>query len=84
MDGNTWARLNRSVSELVPTVVEVMGGAFPELKRSPQRVIDIVRDEEESFLRTLDRGLKLFNDAAGRVREKRRRDAKRRRCIQIA
>jgi len=55
--------------DLVPTVVEVMGGAFPELKRNPQRVIDVVREEERSFLATLDRGLKLFNDAAIRVRK---------------
>src|SRR5262245_1808430 len=55
--------------DLVPTVVEVMGGAFPELKRHPQRVIDIVREEEKSFLATLDRGLKLFTDAAARVRK---------------
>jgi alanyl-tRNA synthetase len=54
--------------DLVPAVVEIMGGAFPELKRSPQRVIDIIREEEDSFLRTLDRGLKLFNDAADKVR----------------
>lgn len=53
--------------DLVPTVVELMGGAFPELKRNPQRVIDVVREEEKSFLATLDRGLKLFNDAAARV-----------------
>jgi alanyl-tRNA synthetase len=55
--------------DLVPAVVEVMGGVFPELKRNPQRVIDVVRDEEESFLRTLDRGLKLFNEAAAKVRK---------------
>src|SRR5436190_525512 len=42
--------------ELVPIVVEVMGGAFPELKGNPQRVINIVREEEKSFLATLDRG----------------------------
>jgi alanyl-tRNA synthetase len=55
--------------DLVPTVVEIMGGSFPELKRNPQRVIDVVREEEKSFLATLDRGLKLFNDAAARVRK---------------
>jgi alanyl-tRNA synthetase len=55
--------------DLVPSVVEAMGGPFPELKRNPQRVIDIVREEEKSFLATLDRGLKLFNDAAARVRK---------------
>src|SRR5262249_6739010 len=53
--------------DLVPTVVEIMGGVFPELTRNPQRVIDVVREEEKSFLATLDRGLKLFNDAAARV-----------------
>jgi alanyl-tRNA synthetase len=67
-----WQHLATSkpfLCDLVPAVVEVMGGAFPELKRSPQRVIDIIRDEEESFLRNLDRGLKLFNDAAAKVRK---------------
>ncbi|HTK77502.1 MAG TPA: alanine--tRNA ligase [Gemmataceae bacterium] len=57
------------VCDLVATVVEVMGGAFPELKRNPQRVIDVIREEEKSFLATLDRGLKLFNDAANLVRK---------------
>jgi alanyl-tRNA synthetase len=60
---------NPFLCELVPIVVEVMAGAFPELKRAPQRVIDLVREEEAGFLRTLERGLKLFNDAADRVRK---------------
>lgn len=51
-------------SRLVPVVVEHMGEAFPELKRDPQRVIDLIYDEEESFGRTLDRGIKLFEEAA--------------------
>jgi alanyl-tRNA synthetase len=46
--------------KLVPTVVETMGEAFPELKKNPQNVIDIIKDEEESFGRTLDRGIALF------------------------
>ena len=41
-----------------------MGGAFPELKKNPQRVMDLIRDEEVSFGKTLDRGIKLFEDAA--------------------
>ncbi len=55
--------------ELVPTVVEAMGGAFPELKKNPQRVIDIVRAEEESFVRTLDRGIRHFQDASARAQK---------------
>src|SRR5690606_35082978 len=54
------------LAELVPTVVEHMGGAFPELRANPQRVMDVIRDEEESFGRTLDRGIAMFGDAASR------------------
>ncbi|MGL6094946.1 MAG: alanine--tRNA ligase-related protein, partial [Fimbriiglobus sp.] len=45
---------------LVNVVVEQMGGAFPELKRDPQKVRSAIYDEEVGFLRTLDRGIKLF------------------------
>ncbi len=52
--------------ELAPTVVEMMGGFFPELTKNPQRVIDVLREEEESFGRTLDRGIELFHQAGSR------------------
>jgi alanyl-tRNA synthetase len=55
--------------ELVPCVVQVMQHAFPELGRDPGRVADLIRADEESFIRTLDRGIKLFGDAADRARE---------------
>ena len=50
--------------KLVPVVVEAMGEAFPELKANPGRVVELVKDEEEGFGRTLDRGINLFDDAA--------------------
>ena len=55
--------------ELVPTVVEVMGSAFPELKANlgvilTQRILE----EEKSFLRTLDRGIRLFQEVAAKAR----------------
>ncbi len=55
--------------KIVNVVVDQMGSAFPELKRDPQRVRSIIFEEEQSFLRTLDRGLKLFNSAAKEARE---------------
>jgi alanyl-tRNA synthetase len=55
---------------LVPVVVEAMGGAFPELKTDPRRVAEIIKDEEVSFGRTLDRGIALFGEAAERARGK--------------
>jgi len=55
---------------LVPVVVEAMGGAFPELKKDPHRVVEIIKDEEVSFGRTLERGIELFAEAAERGRGK--------------
>ena len=49
---------------LVDAVVEHMGEAFPELREKPERVTAIIRDEEESFGKTLDRGIQLFEQAA--------------------
>jgi alanyl-tRNA synthetase len=57
------------LAELVPHVVQVMQHAFPELAHKPGRVADLIRADEESFIRTLDRGIKLFGDAAERARE---------------
>jgi alanyl-tRNA synthetase len=54
--------------ELVPTVVEVMGHVFPELRRDPGRVVNLIHEEEVSFIKTLDRGIHLFQEAADRAR----------------
>jgi alanyl-tRNA synthetase len=51
-------------SDLVPTVVQHFGDAFPELRKNPEKVQAILREEEESFGRTLDRGIKLFDEVA--------------------
>ena len=39
---------------LVPTIVETMGGFFGELKDRSTYVIETIKTEEESFMRTLD------------------------------
>ncbi len=60
------------IHRLVPVVVETMGGMFPELKKNPQHVIDIIKDEELSFIKTLDRGIQLFQEAAAEAEYKAR------------
>jgi alanyl-tRNA synthetase len=55
------------LTKLVPTVVELMGKAFPELRGRQQYVIETIASEEESFGRTLDRGLELFGKQADRL-----------------
>ncbi|MGH7213923.1 MAG: alanine--tRNA ligase, partial [Tepidisphaeraceae bacterium] len=53
---------------LVPIVVDTMGDAFPELKKNPKHVAELVEGEEVSFGRTLDRGIELFENAAERAK----------------
>jgi alanyl-tRNA synthetase len=52
------------IHTLVPVVVETMGDVFPELKKNPTGVAEIIRDEEISFGKTIDRGISLFEEAA--------------------
>jgi alanyl-tRNA synthetase len=51
--------------QLVAPVVESLGSVFPELHTQRVMVERAIRAEEESFGRTLDRGLQIFNKAAG-------------------
>ena len=48
------------LTKLVPTIVELMGEAFPEIHARRKVVTDALAEEEESFGRTLDRGISLF------------------------
>jgi alanyl-tRNA synthetase len=50
--------------QLVPAVVESLGPVFPELIERQEIVRRVIRSEEESFGRTLDRGLQIFTRAA--------------------
>jgi alanyl-tRNA synthetase len=50
--------------KLVPALVGHMGGAYPELKTNPARVQDIIKGEEADFLKTIGRGLALYQKAA--------------------
>ena len=54
-------------ASLVPVLVDQMAPAFPELARDPRRVAEIIKDEELSFARTLDRGIVQFDEAAVRA-----------------
>jgi alanyl-tRNA synthetase len=54
--------------KLVPAVVSHFGGAFPELKTAPDKVAVTILDEEKGFLRTIERGLKLYEEAATRAK----------------
>ena len=48
---------------LLPTLVYEMGDAFPELKAQQELISRVMKEEEDSFLRTLERGINLLNGA---------------------
>ncbi len=52
---------------LVPTLVAEMGLAYPELGRAEALVQEVLKLEETSFRRTLERGLRLLEEETGRL-----------------
>ena len=55
--------------KLVPIVVDLMGDVFPEVAERGRHVTDTIREEEESFGRTLDRGIELFRRQADELKQ---------------
>ena len=47
---------------LIPQLVSDMGEAYPELGRQQKLIESVIREEEMSFLKTLDRGIRLMDD----------------------
>ena len=56
--------------KLVPTLVHEMGDAFPELKAQQQLITKVIKEEEDSFLRTLDKGISLLDKAMEEMKSK--------------
>jgi len=46
---------------LIPALIETMGEAYPELVQQQTLIEKVMKEEEESFLRTLDTGIKLLD-----------------------
>ena len=47
---------------LVPNLVAQMGDAFPELRKQNELIVRVIKEEEEAFLRTLDKGIRLMDN----------------------
>ena len=54
--------------KLLPVLVDEMGDAFPELKAQQTLIGKVIKEEEDSFLRTLDKGIALLDKAMEEMR----------------
>jgi len=55
---------------LVKVLTETMGNAFPELRDQHQLIENVVKEEENSFLKTLDQGLVLLDNVVSKTKGK--------------
>ena len=58
------------IFRLVDVLTKKMGTAFPELKSQKQLIENVIKEEETSFLRTLDQGLILLDEIISSAKEK--------------
>ncbi|XP_074604783.1 alanine--tRNA ligase, cytoplasmic [Brevipalpus obovatus] len=55
-------------ASLIPVVVSILGDFFPEMKKDPQNLVDIINDEEQKFLGKLSEGRKLLEKTVSKLK----------------
>ena len=58
------------IHRLLPVFIGEMGGAYPELVAQRELIGRVMKEEEDSFLRTLDKGITLLNAAMEETKAK--------------
>lgn len=56
--------------KLIPALIETMGDAYPELEKQKTLIEKVIHEEEESFLRTLETGIRLLDKQIADTRAK--------------
>ncbi len=54
---------------LVPQLISDMGEAYPEIAKQQTLIENVIREEENAFLKTLDRGIKLMDECMEAAKE---------------
>ncbi len=57
------------IYRLIPTLVAEMGASYPELPGQQQLISRVMKEEEDAFLRTLDKGISLLNGEMEKMKE---------------
>ncbi|HDP54832.1 MAG TPA: alanine--tRNA ligase [Bacteroidetes bacterium] len=58
------------INSLVPMLVKQMGAWFPELKSQQELIVKVIHEEETSFLRTLETGIRLLDNLMDQAKKK--------------
>ncbi|AKK03254.1 alanine--tRNA ligase [Corynebacterium epidermidicanis] len=57
-----------TMAQFMNTIMDTMTPSYPEIAGSRERILNVAINEEKAFLRTLESGTKLFDDAAAAVK----------------
>lgn len=57
------------INKLIPTLVSQMGQSFPELSAQKDLIIKVIFEEEHSFLRTLETGIRMLDSIMYQVKK---------------
>jgi alanyl-tRNA synthetase len=58
------------IYKLTPVVVEIMGESYPEVKERIKHIMEVIKSEEISFNKTLDRGIEIFEGISEKVKSR--------------
>ena len=56
------------IYRLLPVLIQEMGDAFPELPAQRELIARVMKEEEDSFLRTLEKGINMLQTAMGQLK----------------
>ncbi len=56
--------------QLIDTLIDNMGDAYPELAAQRELIMRVIKEEEDAFLRTLENGIRMLDDAIRVAKEK--------------
>ncbi len=59
---------------LVDTLIDNMGDAYPELPAQRELIMKVIKEEEDSFLRTLENGIRMLDDAIREAKSEGRKE----------
>ena len=61
-------RRNAFLYKLIPSLIDSMGSAYPELQAQQTLIEKVIKEEEESFLRTLETGIRLLDKSMAEMK----------------